>query len=704
MSGELLKLRRRTAVALIGPVVVSCSPASALDEAGRCFRDKMRASRLAATGYFACRQLRGDDDERFARCTAAVQLRALRRLAAADERAVAAGFSCPAGSDALALSGPGTWPLRVLDEMDDPDVGPCAEFQVQAASRFAAAYARCVEAAGPGGAAGDDRCEQQARDGFVAGWGETSGDAQCTADEGEQVMTHIEAEFDESAARLVVRCGDGHVAGFEECDDGDTADHDSCSAECRDEKCARTSGEVRCESCPADSVPAEGDAACRCADGFEGEPGACVDIDECALSPGACPEGRPCVNLPGTWACAIPCTADAFHEALAACGAPSGAIAFDCTDTVIPIPGGMPVQLRETECDGLTIDGAGRNITFELDPVCWKTPLLPEQCPAGLEEDGTCRCPDVDSGDEFLQLRGDHNVVRDLTVRGFFEGIPVRGRDNLVEHVRFERMCDDAFGSVLTGVGNVFRRLSVRDGCDKCSENGGVIADTDPDPRVAAHFNAVLEDVDFEACRTPVRVASSGRFLLDHVQMHAGDPEFPCDGPRFSSSNLADRVVVQMRDSSVEGCRRGVRFGLGADGVLTDTRIADCDLRGLRVAGSARVSVEGTTIESNGGGGSAEGGFGGVAVVAGGLLDLGGGTLEIDGTVLHSAGQNSLCANLEPDGNRRDLENAGGVAIAAVGNWWCSRKSPLDRILGLADVEPVLERAPLRVRANSLLP
>jgi len=694
-------LRRRAAVALIAFVVVCCQPASALDQATRCLHDKLDADRRATAKYLFCARVGAGDHARRDRCLARVERRLRDRLDRADARAGQDGFVCPAGAESLGLDGVLSWPLRLLDE-EATEVGTnCTKRQAAAARSYASRYSRCVEEAllHPDDSEGDaSECADRSKRVFLADWQDAASLGSCSELGADDAATQIEGEIDESASRLLVRCGDGSVAGLEECDDGATADDDGCSSDCRAEDCARVGEDVRCVACPADSVADDDYESCRCDDGFSGEPGACTDIDECAVVESPCTDGRPCVNLPGTWACAIPCTAEAFQQAITDCGAPSGAIAFDCIDTTIAVPGGLTGKPREVECDGLTIDGAGRSITFELDPLCWRTPLDPLQCPGGLEEDGTCLCPDVDSGDQFLLLRGNGNVVRDLTVRGFFDGIPVRGRANVVEDVRFERQCDDAFGSVVGGVGNLFRRLTVTDGCDKCSENEGNLADTDPDPRVDAHFHSILSDVEFSRCRTPIRVASSGRFLLQDVRMIGGDDEFPCDGPRFSAATDSEPVVVHMRRSSIEDCRRGIRFGHGADGVISDSRIAHCSLRGLHLASNARVSVEGTTIENNGGGGSVEDGFGGVAVTGAAAVDLGGGALEIDGQTIGSLGENSLCDNFGPEGWRRDLDNATTSSVDAVGNWWCSTGSPADRIVGEAQFEPYLGRAPLRVR------
>jgi cysteine-rich repeat protein len=661
----------------------------------------MRATRAGAVRLLGCPLRARGDEQRLALCLARTEARVWKLLDHADRRAAEKGFDCPAGIDALALAVPYAWPLRFTGEHVGSTTGECARQRLRASRRYAAAHARCVTAVARGHYENVSECSRSRRLEFLRDWQGADASGDCTPGSvapAAPAADRIVAEIDESAARVTVRCGDGYRGGFEECDDGNVENGDGCSANCRRETCGRVGDEVLCIACPSDSRPTDDYSACRCPDGYEGDPGACTDIDECATDEVLCPPRRPCVNLEGTWACSIACTADAFHQALAECGAPSGAIAFQCSDDVIRLAVGEAPNGRRVECDGLTIDGAGRNITFELDPPCWRTPVAPEDCPGGLAADGTCACPDVDSGDVFLSLRGRGNVVRDLTVRGFFDGMPTRGRDNLVENVRFERMCDDAFGSVGDGVGNTFRHLSVRDGCDKCSENTGSIAATDPDPRLAAHYNGILEDIDFNRCRTPVRMSIAGRFLLRDLRMRGADSEFPCDGPRFTTASADHRLVIRMEDSVVEGCRRGLRFGGMTEGILRGNRVVGGGLRGLRVAGSSLVSAEGNAFLFNGGEGSSEPGFGGVAILDNAGVDLGGEARMIDGRIVRSGGRNSICSNLGPDGADRDVEGSTGVRVSARGNWWCGSRSPADRVLGAVDVEPILDRAPLDFR------
>lgn len=690
------------------------SAASAAGEAAACFHDKMRASRVGSLAWLRCGAKGDEASPRNALCLAKADARVRAQLLSADWKASNAGFLCPGNAETLGLGGPLVWPLRLLDQTGTGPGRSCRRLRAGALRRLAKDYALCVEQEEAAPSFDYPLCEAVARTNFTKAWQRSAGD--CDPVDADLTADAVEAEIDETASRVRVRCGDGRVGGFEDCDDGANTDGDGCSADCRTEgctaagdqqvcsvctgdcgpeTCARVGGEVRCVACPADSVPTADHLACRCSDGYAGEPGACTDIDECSQPVDPCAGLGPCVNRPGTWSCATACSADAFHAALAACGAPSGTIVFDCADTVIPLPGGAAPGLRDTSCSDLTIDGAGRGITFELAPQCWQTPLDASLCPGGLEPDGTCPCPNVDSGDAFLVLRGDRNVVRDLTVRGFFEGVHTRGAGNLVEGVRFERQCDDSFGNGPGGRGNVFRDLVVRDGCDKCSESTGALADTDPDPRVPEHYNALLERVDFDNCLTPVRVSSAGRYLLDGVTMKGGNAEFPCDGPRFSSTGPAGDLVVEIRDSSLTGCRRGLRLGASTDAVVRDSVIRGCALRGIRAAATSRLSVEGTTIFGNGGSQSSETGFGGVVAVDGAVVDLGGGSVVIDGVATTSAGGNSICDNLDATGARLDLASGTPEAVAgAAGNWWCTLDPLADRIAGPAVVDPVLTRAP----------
>jgi hypothetical protein len=360
---------------------------------------------------------------------------------------------------------------------------------------------------------------------------------------------------------------------------------------------------------------------------------------------------------------------------------------------MIPIVDSGDPDAREADCDGLVIDGLDRNVGFFLDPFCYETRIPAEDCGVALNEDGTCECPNVDDGAGFLLLEGDDMTVRNLSVQGFFEGIRAAGRNATVEDMIFVRHCDDAFGNAPTGVGNLFDRVSVTGGCDKCSQSAGSIADTADDSRVREHYNAIYRDSDFVACQQPLRIAEGGRYLVDGCTMiDAGLTGFECQGPRFTTTE-ADPLVVHMVGSYVDGCRRGVRFGGHAEGILHDNDISGALLRGVLVAGDAKARLSGNRIVANGGDISSEPGQGGVAVSEGGFVDLGGGAVEIDGTSEPSSGGNAICNNVAFESGLRNVDNLTPNLLFAEGNYWCDT-SPGAGVEGVVEVSPFLVEAP----------
>lgn len=484
-------------------------------------------------------------------------------------------------------------------------------------------------------------------------------------------------------------CGDGWRETPEACDDGNLADGDGCSRLCRRESCGRVGAEVRCLACGEGAHPDATYTACECDAGYEATGSGCVDVDECALD--AC-AGGPCDNLPGTWSCPIACTAEAFHAALAACGGAGRAITFDCTDTTIEIPDGAS-GLRRNACDGLVIDGLDRHVAFELAPACWGRQLPAEQCRVALEADGTCACPDENSGTVFLSLEGDDMTVRNLVVRHFFDGIKTSGRDATVEDVEFERLCDEAIGSI-GGAGNQFERIQVRLACGKGMQNYGDLAATDPDPRLRSHYNAVVRDSVFSDCQQPVRTTASGRWLVESVRMEGqyASGLFRCLGPRFTSG-ATDTQVVHVRGLELDGCDDGLRFGGGVEALVWQSRLVRNEFRGLLAAASSRVVAWQNEIRGNGGLANSEGGLGGVGVLDLAQLDLGGGSLTVDGAAVTSPGLNVLCENVSPQGAPREVHNTTATAVSATNDWWCTT-DPQSRVSGPVLTDPFLTSEP----------
>jgi len=503
----------------------------------------------------------------------------------------------------------------------------------------------------------------------------------------------VDGDGCEASCSLTPVCGNGNVEVGESCDDGNATAGDGCSEACRAEACADVGGEVRCLACPDGARPDATYESCECALGYVAEGNACVDRDECVEGAHACSDADRCVNVPGSYSCAIDCTPEALHAALADCGAPTGVITFACSDTVISVPAGGDKHLRATHCDDLVIDGLDRGIAFEMDPPCYEIPVAASQCAGPLRADGTCVCPAIDGGAGFLVLRGTRNVVRNLTVRNFYEGIHAAGRDNTVENVRFERICDDAVGTIDDGVGNVFAGLAIADGCDKCSQSFGDASLTAADPRLRAHYNAIFREVAFDGCQVPLRMTDGGRYLVERTRMSGGDDTlFGCSGPRFTSPQ-GQTLVVDIRDSIVEECRRGVRFGGTAQALVSKTTVVASRLRGLLFSGSARGRVWDSSIVGNGGYGSSEPGFGGVAATDSARVDLGGGAVIVDGGEAASPGRNTICNNITLGGDRLDVQNLTTEPIFALGNYWCTLE-PSPRLAGTVLHEPFLDSVP----------
>jgi hypothetical protein len=216
---------------------------------------------------------------------------------------------------------------------------------------------------------------------------------------------------------------------------------------------------------------------------------------------------------------------------------------------------------------------------------------------------------------------------------------------------------------------------------------------TDTDARLRSYYNATFRDVEFLGCAQAVRTTTGGRFLFEGMSiLGLDDPLFACTGLRFTST-AADDLVVEIRDSLVSGCRRGVLLGGDAEALIYRTRIEGCALRGVLAAGSSRARLWENTVISNGGSGSSEQGFGGVAVSDQARVDLGGGHTTIGGIAGTSPGRNVICDNHGPGGAPLELDSRGVSPVTATQNYWCTADAK-PRIVGAVQIAPILETLP----------
>ncbi len=311
----------------------------------------------------------------------------------------------------------------------------------------------------------------------------------------------------------------------------------------------------------------------------------------------------------------------------------------------------------------------------------------------------------MDDGTGFLRLEGDGIVVRNLTVRHFYEGIHSAGVGNTVERMLFSDMCDDALTNRDEGVGTLFRNVEVDNGCDKCIQHAGNVSlITETDPASNDYYNAVMEDVILVDCKKPIRLAAGGRFMIRGLDVKEGQSSYDCDTVEFTvsaSDALVNPLYVYLEDSSIEGCAAGLKIGGSAEAVLLRNTIIGNDRRGVLLKRNVRVSLAANIITGNGGTTSSELGFGGVAVSTSDSgddprVDLGGGSLAIDGRTISSPGYNTLCSNTDAAGNLRDIDNRGPNEIKAELNWWCDT-DPSDQVSenpGTVDYLPALDADP----------
>ncbi|MFP6626146.1 MAG: right-handed parallel beta-helix repeat-containing protein [Deltaproteobacteria bacterium] len=382
-----------------------------------------------------------------------------------------------------------------------------------------------------------------------------------------------------------------------------------------------------------------------------------------------------CINLNGSYSCATKCTADAFHDALEACGYENEkyderSITFDCSGqdldgdgaTTILLPENAPVQNPDKEDGVLTqewgpgdirkifqqpgpcrddflIDGRGHNITFELTdtatPPTYHTnssgACKAFAAAAGGQYVTSHGCTEIEDGSGFLKIQGDRNTISNLTVRGFFEGVMVIGTDNTLDGMTFDAQCDD---SVTTGykydagrgVGNTYSNMVVKNGCDKCTQlYGGDTSALSPGTGTcpmnnARPYSAVFDNVQLIDCSKPIRgVMRGGNFLVKNSTITETSGAEGCHATSTLSSlttGAEPPFVIEFRDSLIEGCVTGILISGNTQAIFNGNTIRNNDKVGVMIRKSGIASFENNTIQNNGGqvGASGKPGYGGVAI------------------------------------------------------------------------------------------
>jgi hypothetical protein len=304
---------------------------------------------------------------------------------------------------------------------------------------------------------------------------------------------------------------------------------------------------------------------------------------------------------------------------------------------------------------GVVVDGENRNITFRYT--------------------GPDDCSQTEGQDPFIEIYGDRNVIRNFTLERFPDGIHVQqGYDNLIENIRFPKVCEDAVtnnGRGLEAFRTVIRGSYFADSEDKAvmiNEGGSV----------------TVENCEFVNTAQPVRAGGrSGRHVVRNNKFRGTST-----GPRFNGG--ADGMVVVFENNVVEDATYALRIYGRVNAIVRNNRFRP------RASGGYGVYIYENAVVKLSGNEVRGASHGGVLVQGNARVDLGGGRLVVCGDPEPSAGGNTLKGN-EP----ADLINETASRIAAKFNSW-DHEAPSDvlslDIRGAAEVEPAAGAFPAGAR------
>lgn len=256
----------------------------------------------------------------------------------------------------------------------------------------------------------------------------------------------------------------------------------------------------------------------------------------------------------------IDCTEEALRQALReVASAGGGRITFKQRKTVLPIH-----DTIKFDGNDLILDGEDRDITVNY---------------AGPDD-----CSQKEGQDRFIEIYGNRNVIRNLTLDRFPDGIHIQsGFDNLIENIRFPIVCEDAItngGMGLEAFRTVMRGCYFENSEDKAVmiNNGGSVT---------------VEDCEFLNCRQPVRAGGrSGRHIIRGCTFRGAKST----GPRFNGGEKG--MVIIFENNRVEDAQYGIRVYGDVEAIVRNNHFyprpgADC---AVLVFENAKVQLENNTI------------------------------------------------------------------------------------------------------------